>query len=148
MKFITLIFAILAAVPQAIKWMAFGFAKMNKCSDLPTKICEIKGNDQSEILNKLFADNWFNTTGLYIGLAGLMVMMIISKIFSVIDTRKANEIMDRADKYQGVGRNMEADSGEKPRSDMGHGSYTRGRPRDRHGYVRKAGFDKYGRPID
>lgn len=148
MKFITLIFAILATVPQAIKWMAFGFARMNKCPDLPAKVCNIKGNDQSEILNKMFTDNWFNTTGLYIGIAGFVIMMIVMKIFSIIDARKANEIMDRADKFNGVGRDMESDSGERQRSDMGYGNYTRGRPRDRHGYIRKSGFDKYGRPLD
>jgi hypothetical protein len=135
MKFFALIFAVLAAVPQALKWMAYGFARMNDCT-LPAKECLIKDNDQSEMLNKIFGPNWFTTTGLWIGIAGFVVFFGAMKVMSIIDDRKSRAAMNRADKQSGVGRSMGQGRHDQPRSD------TYGRS------PRPPAFDRYGRPRD
>lgn len=134
MRLIALVFAILAAVPQALKWMAYGFARVNDCT-LPAKECEIGGNDQSEILNMIWGPNWFTDTGLWIGVIGLAVCLVIIKIISFIDDRKASAAMTRADRQAGVGGRMGQGTPAQPRSGDDYGRMPR-----------PPAFDKYGRP--
>lgn len=134
MKLLALIFAVLAAVPQALKWMAYGFARMNNCT-LPAKECLINDTDQAELLNKIFGPNWFTTTGLWIGLAGFVVFFGVMKVMSIIDDRKSAAAMNRADRQSGVGRSMGQGRADQPRSDYGRAP-------------RPPAFDRYGRPRD
>lgn len=130
MKFIALIFAVLAIVPQALRGMAYGLASMNECT-LPAKTCEIAGNDQSDILNMLWGPNWFTTTGLWIGGAGLVLSLVIMKVLSMIDDYKSRSTMNRADQRSGVG----------------HGSRGPGTSPESEGRMpRPPAFDRYGRP--
>lgn len=133
MKFLALIFAVLGAVPQALKWMAYWFAHMNGCT-LPAKECLIKDNDQSELLNKIFEPNWFTTTGLWIGAAGFVVFFSGMKIQQFLENRKISQMMTKADRSAGVGHSMGQGTPNQPRSD-GYGRMPR-----------PPAFDKYGRP--
>lgn len=137
MRLIALVFAILGIVPQALKWMAYGLARMNTCT-LPSADCEIGGNDQSAILNMLWGPSWWTTMGLYIGGAGLVIALIAMKVMSVIDDRKSQAAMNRADKRSGVGHGS-----------RGQGASPRGQERDTDGRMpRPPAFDRYGRPRD
>lgn len=133
MKFIALIFAVLAAVPQALKWMVYGFGRMNDCT-LPATVCDIGGNDQAETLNLLFNPNWFTTTGLYVGGAGLVVSLAVMKVQSMVDDRRSRSTMNRADRRAGIGGGMGQGSADQPRTD----AYGR--------QPRPPAFDRYGRP--
>lgn len=123
MKFILSLFAALAIVPQALRGMVWVMATMNKCT-LPAQKCEFGGNDQSAILNMIWGPNFYTTTGLYIGGAGLVVTLVIMKILMVIDDKKSQRTIGR-----GVNDANDAQSGEK---------YGRA--------PRPPAFDKYGRP--
>jgi len=130
MKFLALIFAILAAVPQALKWMAYGFGRMNDCT-LPAKECLVKDNDQSEMLNLIYGPNWFTTTGLWIGIAGFLVFFAGMKVQQFLEKRKIDEMMTKADRHAGVGH---------------HSSRGQSRTDDYGRMPRPPAFDKYGRP--
>lgn len=125
MKFIATLFAVLAIVPQALRGMVWVMATMNKCT-LPTQKCEFGGNDQSELLNMIWGPNLYNTTGLYVGIGGLIITMVIMKVLMTIDDKKSQRTVSKA------GR----DSSE-------------GQPPEKYGRApRPPAFDKYGRPRD
>lgn len=133
MKFLAMIFAILAAVPQALRWMANWFANYNGCK-LPAEECLIKDNDQSAILNMIYGPTWFTTTGLWVGIAGFVVFFAGMKIQQYLENRKISEMMVKADRKSGVGHAMGQGSPNQPRTD-GYGRMPR-----------PPAFDKYGRP--
>lgn len=132
MKFIALVFAIVAIVPQALRGMAFGLARINECT-LPATECEIGGNDQSHVLNLLWGPSFWTTTGLWIGGAGLVASLVVLKLLAIIENRKATSIMIKADRRSGVGQ-------AGPRDGSGHRDGTNGR------MPRPPGFDRHGRP--
>jgi len=141
MRLIALAFAILAIVPQALKWMAYGLARMNSCT-LPARECLVGDNDQSKILNMLWGPSFWTTTGLWIGGAGLVLCIIVMKVLSIIDDRKSQAAMDRADRRAGVGHGSRG-PGSTPRGhDRGNDRETEGR------MPRPPAFDRYGRPRD
>lgn len=135
MKLLALVFAILAAVPQALKWMAYGFAKkMGDCT-LPAKECLINDNDQAEMLNMLYGPNWFTTYGLWIGIAGFVVFFGAMKVMQAIEDKKTQKMVDRGvDRAHGgtidrTGRHIQS---------KGDSNYGR--------MPRPPAFDKHGRP--
>jgi hypothetical protein len=140
MKLIALAFAILAAVPQALKWMAYYMAlKMGDCI-LPAAKCLIKDNDQAWILNLMYGPNWFTTTGLLIGGIGFVISFIIMKVLQVIDDRKTQKMVDR-------GVSSAQGGGAQNPNVQGRHIQMHGRQEDAYGRMpRPPAFDKYGRP--
>lgn len=134
MKLLALIFAILAAVPQALKWMVFFAAKkMGDCT-LPAKECLINDNDQAPILNMLYGPNFFTTYGLWIGGAGFVIFFTAMKVMQILDDRKTQRMVDR-----GVSQAHGAQQGRHIQ--------TQGRSEESYGRMpRPPAFDKYGRP--
>lgn len=137
MKFVALIFACLAIIPQALKGMVYGLASMNKCT-LPAKECLIGDNDQSKILNMLYGPSFWTTTGLWIGGAGLVVCIIIMKIMTTLENRATNATYDRAGRQNGgqQGSQRRAQSRQAETGDDGYGRAPRPPAFDRHGRPR------------
>jgi hypothetical protein len=102
-KFGAFLFAALAAIPQALKWMVFGFMKMNGC-DPAARECMIRDNDQGAVMHMIYDPNIYNTTGLWVGLAGLAVMTVIGMVASKIDAARSRGVINRADRESGLGR--------------------------------------------
>jgi len=99
MKYPTLLFAILAAVPQALRQIALLFLKSYKCA-AGSEICLIHGINRAPILNMLAEPNWFNTIGLRIGLAGTALGMVGMYLVARSNRRKAEAIINRAHEHQ------------------------------------------------
>lgn len=138
MKLIALVFAILAAVPQALKWMAYFFAKKLGDCTLPAKECLIKDNDQADILNKIYGPNWFTTTGLWIGLGGFIVFFVAWKVMDFLENRKVQRMVDKGVNQANGGGTVDREGRHIQARGADEASYGR--------MPRPPAFDKYGRP--
>lgn len=96
-KLAAVAFSVLAAVPQALKGMAYGLGRMNDCA-LPATTCMISDVDQSHVLNMLYGPSFWTTTGLWIGGVGAVISIAAMRVIDWRDNADARKAMDRVER--------------------------------------------------
>lgn len=99
MKFLAIIFATLAILPQAIKGFASWFYGFNKCAVGAPK-CLVNGVDQGHLMGLLYNPNFFNTTGLWIGLGGTVLAIAGMFVQNAINNRQTNDVIEKAEAHR------------------------------------------------
>lgn len=125
MKFLAIIFATLAILPQAIKGFASWFYGFNKCAVGAPK-CMVSGQDQGHLLGILYNPNFFNTTGLWIGIGGTVLALAGMYVQKLINDRQTDEVIDKAEAHRAPGRRGGGGGGQRTRGAMPRPGYMDG----------------------